>query len=154
MEAPQGPAQLQPGGSDLYRWGQGIRDSKVDWKGVGWGGGKEPRRGWSRGKAGQEEGGPALLKVAESSNKIRTESLKCCDGESLATLGRLVINGEDGLDHVPDRLLLTRSRNCSWNPLNPQLAKHPSHQPPFQRVSYSEVRLEVLLALRSPVRAA
>lgn len=41
--------------------------------------------------------------------------------KSLATLRRLVCSGEDGIDQVPDRLLLMRSREDSWKPLTPKL---------------------------------
>lgn len=76
-------------------------------------------------------------------------SLICSNVESLATLGRLVFNGEAGTDHVPDRLLLMRSRNGSWNPLSLKLGKASVTSATFLRVSYYEVTLEILLALRS-----
>lgn len=58
-----------------------------------------------------EDGGSAVLRMLKASNEMRTDrSLICSNVESLATLGRLVFNGEDGIDHVPDMLLLMRSR--------------------------------------------
>ena len=122
----------------------------MDWEEVG-GKAEESRRGWGGEERGLQGGRRVCCtKDAESCNEMRTDrSLICSNVESLATLGRLVFNGEDGIDHVPDRLLLMRSRNSSWNPLSLKLGKASVTSATFLRVSFYEVTLEILLVLRS-----
>lgn len=63
--------------------------------------------------------------------------------ETLATLRRLVFSGEDGVDQVPDRLLLLRNRENSWKPLTPKFGWVPLISATLSERSYLSVTAEV-----------